>query len=265
MPARLARAPAVDLGGGAPQGYRAPAPCHLLMPFIGSPELQGPVHEARATSALKPVGSTTEWLEEVETAAAAAVIMTATAAAASPVHTTNLGMGERHADVPPVSGTPVPPWFGPTGGKFNTAEWQRHGCDSAAIRNVADWLIFSTPKVLHRLKNYLSLLAHQDETAEYFDALVMVGVRKQYDLTVHSFESNFAAVNNPLHFEVKAGESLCPVINPSRSCVISCMRKLPCLLPHLVTILEYLPVNGFLCKRDLASGFRHVKSADSDR
>ncbi len=43
------------------------------------------------------------------------------------------------------------------------------------------------------------------------------------------------------------------------------MGRLPCPLPGLGDVLETLYCGGFMSKRDLASGFHHVKLATVDR
>ena len=80
-----------------------------------------------------------EWLEEEAAATAAAVIWTAIAA----VNHLNKLATEPGLPVPKESSetgahTMVPSWFGPTGRKLNTAEWQHHGFNSAAISNEAN-------------------------------------------------------------------------------------------------------------------------------
>ncbi len=56
-----------------------------------------------------------------------------------------------------------------------------------------------------------------------------------------------------------------PIIDPSRSGVNDCMANLPWPLPGLASPLQHLPQGGFLGKRDLASGFHHVKLATDAR
>ena len=60
----------------------------------------------------------------------------------------------------------------------------------------------------------------------YFDALIQTGVTEAYDPKVHGSEEDFAAVINPLHVVVKAGSTMRPVIDPTRSGVNACMRPL---------------------------------------
>ncbi|GLC47298.1 hypothetical protein PLESTM_002056900 [Pleodorina starrii] len=97
----------------------------------------------------------------------------------------------------------------------------------------------------------------------YFDALLRSGVTEQYD---HGSEAAFATVVNPLHVVLKPDGSIRPITDPSRSGVDHCMLKLPwCPLPDLSTLLQQLTPGGFLGKRDLASGFHHVKLAPAAR
>ena len=121
------------------------------------------------------------------------------------------------------------------------------------------------PEPSHHLKNYPSIIPHQDAMGTYFDALIQSGVTEAYNPLVHGTVEDFAAVINPLHVVIKAGSTMRPVIDPTKSGVNACMRPLPCPLPRLDTILQHLPHNGYLGKRDLASGFHHVKLAESAR
>ncbi|KXZ41061.1 hypothetical protein GPECTOR_877g125 [Gonium pectorale] len=86
-----------------------------------------------------------------------------------------------------------------------------------------------------------------------------MGVTEAYNPATHGSVEDFAAVINPLHAVAKPDGSLRPIIDPTRSGVNECMERLPCPLPDLHTILEHLPPGGFLGKRDLASGFHHVR------
>ena len=158
------------------------------------------------------------------------------------------------AEAPAVRG-----WFGPDGNKLHTAAWQRYGFDSPAIRNEAAWVFHTQPQHSHHLANYPLTPEHREWLGRHFDDLLASGQTEQYDSRIHGSEADFAAVINPLFVVVKDGTSLRPIIDPSRSGVNECMTRLPCPLPDLNTILQHLPSDGFLGKRDLASGFHHVK------
>ncbi len=170
------------------------------------------------------------------------------------------------ADLEEAAAAPPPgPWFGPDGCKLNTAAWQARGYDSAAIRNAAAWEFVRTPPMSHHLRNYPSIQPHLPAMEAHFDALLAAGVTEQYDASCHGQLSDFAAVINPLHVVPKAGGDIRPITDPTRSGVNECMRQLPCPLPDLHDLLQHLPVNGYLGKRDLASGFHHVKLCPSAR
>ena len=205
---------------------------------------------------MEQVGPSLEWLEEAEAAAAAAVTQTGPAAV---THLTKLATEPvrpaQQESVETGAHTTLPPWFGPTGHKLNTAEWQRHGFDSAAIRNEADWLFQSVPEESRHLKNYPSIVPHRDAMGAYFDKLLMAGVTEAYNPVVHGSEADFAAVINLLHVVVKAGSSMRPVLDPTRSGVNAHMRQLPCSLPRLVTILRNLAENGFWTSTTWRLGF----------
>ncbi|KXZ41045.1 hypothetical protein GPECTOR_907g163 [Gonium pectorale] len=93
----------------------------------------------------------------------------------------------------------------------------------------------------------------------HFDALLATGVTEAYDPAAGGSVADFAAVINPLHVVPKPDGDIRPIIDPTRSGVNECMRQLPCQLPDLHDLLTHLPAGGFLGKRDLASGFHHVK------
>ena len=229
---------------------------------IGVSTLLDPQRETEATGHPVVDGPSTEWLELAEEHAAAAVFQTA--AAANPMYHTqpsNHGQEARPSGERETLGS----WFGPSGCKLRTAEWQRRGYDSAAIRNTADWMFNAMPTPSHHLENYPSIVPHKEAMGTYFDALLRTGVTEEYDPHIHGSEAEFATVINPLHVVIKTGGTMRPVIDPTRSGVNACMRPLPCPLPHLDTILQHLPPNGYLGKRDLASGFHHVKLAVSAR
>ena len=101
------------------------------------------------------------------------------------------------------------------------------------------------PEPSHHLKNYPSIIPHQDAMGTYFDALIQSGVTEAYNPLVHGTVEDFAAVINPLHVVIKAGSTMRPVIDPTKSGVNACMRPLPCPLPRLDTILQHLPHNGY--------------------
>ncbi|KXZ42413.1 hypothetical protein GPECTOR_150g41 [Gonium pectorale] len=167
---------------------------------------------------------------------------------------------------PKVADTPVQPhWFNHDGVKLVTAVWQEYGYDSPAIRNEANWIFHSPPLPSHHLTNYPSVDEHLTELGAHFDDLLARGLTEQYDPDLHGSEADFAAVINPLHVVSKADGALRPIIDPTRSGVNDCMTKLPCDLPDLATLLHDLPPNGFLGKRDLASGFHHVMLAPEAR
>ena len=158
------------------------------------------------------------------------------------------------AEAPAATG-----WFGRDGNKLRTAAWQRYGFDSPAIRNEAAWVFHTQPQFSHHLANYPLTPEHRVWLGQHFDELQASGQTEQYDPHLHGSEADFAVVINPLFVVVKDGTRLRPIIDPSRSGVNECMTRLPCPLPDLNTILQHLPSEGFLGKRDLASGFHHVK------
>ncbi len=156
-------------------------------------------------------------------------------------------------------------WFGPGGAKLITEAWQRYGYDSPAIRNAADWQFATTPAETHGSSNYPSVQPHLEWMGQHFDQLLAQGLTEQYDPASHGSKAEFAAVVNPLHVVSKADGSLRPILDPTNTGVNACMEPLPCPLPALGTLLHNLPANGYLGKRDLASGFHHVKLAPAAR
>lgn len=164
------------------------------------------------------------------------------------------------ADIPAT-----PSWFGPDGNKLVTAEWRKYNVDTPATRNAADWIFHTPPQPSHHLRNYPTIQPHRAALAKHFDDLLLAGLTEQFDPAVHLSEQEFAEVVNPLHVVSKGDGDIRPIIDPTASGVNGCMEHLPCPLPTLDTILHNLPPNGFLGKRDLASGFHHVKLRPSAR
>ena len=157
------------------------------------------------------------------------------------------------ADIPPQ-----PNWFGANGFKLNTAAWQRHGVDTPAVRNAAIWHFESEPAASHHLANYPTVQEHGASLGQQFDDLLSKGLTEAYDPAVHGLLELFATVISPLHVVTKADGDLRPIIDPTRSGVNACMTPLPCPLPSLADILQDLPPNGALGKRDVASAFHHI-------
>ncbi len=157
------------------------------------------------------------------------------------------------------------PWFGPSGVKLNTAAWQRRGYDSPAIRNMAEWRFHTPPAADHSSRNYPTITPHLEWMGQHFDQLLAQGLTEQYDPACHGSQADFAAVINPLHVVSKADGGLRPITDPTKTGVNACMEPIPCPLPALGTLLHHLPPNGYLGKRDLASGFHHVKLAPAAR
>ena len=162
---------------------------------------------------------------------------------------------------------PAPPgaWFGPDGCKLHTAAWRRHGVDTPATRNAAEWVFHTEPPASRHLANYPSIRPHLPAVAAYFDELCEKGLVEAYDSARHGSEEQFVTVINPLHVVPKGDADIRPITDPSASGVNACMAPLPCPLPSLAVLLAALRPNGFLGKRDLASGFHHVKLVESAR
>ncbi|GLC38419.1 PHD finger protein 21A [Pleodorina starrii] len=139
------------------------------------------------------------------------------------------------------------------------AAWQRYGYDSPTFRNEAAWSFHTQPQPCQR-PDCTPPLAHRRAMGRHFDQLLLAaGITERYDPQLHGSRDAFAAVVSPLHVVTKADGDIRPVIDPSASGVNACMDPLPCPLPDLSTILHDLTPNGYLGKRDLASGFHHVK------
>ena len=156
-------------------------------------------------------------------------------------------------------------WFGADGSKLRTAAWRRYGVDTPATRNAAVWSFHTEPTASRHLRNYPSIRPHLTAVATYFDELCAKGLVEAFDPARHGTEAQFAAVINPLHVVPKGDSDIRPITDPTASGVNACMAPLPCPLPSLADLLAALPPGGFLGKRDLASGFHHVKLAEAAR
>ena len=152
-------------------------------------------------------------------------------------------------------------WFGADGNKLVTAAWLAHGVDLPAVHNAATWSFHTTPTPSHHLRNHSSIIPHIDRIADHFDELARLGIVEQFNPVAHGSEHQFATVINPLHAVPKpdSASGQRPCIDCTSSGVNGCMRPLPCELPDVHDLLQQLPPDGFLGKRDLASGFFHVK------
>ncbi|GFR50146.1 hypothetical protein Agub_g12305, partial [Astrephomene gubernaculifera] len=136
---------------------------------------------------------------------------------------------------------------------------------AAAVGRRAFCFDGTTPPTSHHLRNYPSVREHSEWYASHIDELLRQGLVEAYDSKQHGPLRNFAATINPLHVVSKADGNLRPIIDPTASGVNDCMTKLPCPLPDLASILEHLPFQGALGKRDLASGFHHIKCSPEAR
>lgn len=158
-------------------------------------------------------------------------------------------------------------WFGADGNKLVTAAWLAHGVDLPAVHNVAAWSFHTPPMPSHNLSNHSSIIPHLDRIADHFDELAHLGIVEQFNPVMHGSERQFAAVISPLHAVPKPDSSSGqrPCLDCTSSGVNGCMLSLPCELPDVHDLLQQLPPSGFLGKRDLASGFFHVKLAPEAR
>lgn len=204
---------------------------------------------AAAEAAAEVVQRVGRYLETEQQAAVGSAVAAATQEAAAAAEAAAATLGQR--------------WFGPAGTKLRTAAWQARGYDSAAIRNEIMWQ-FHTEPAARAVRNHTSVREHQAQMGAHFDAMLADGITEQYDSSIHGTCSAFAAVVNPLHV-VPKGDGIRPIIDPTASGVNACMQQLPCHLPDLATLLQHLPANGYLGKRDLASGFHHCVLAPAAR
>ena len=168
------------------------------------------------------------------------------------------------ADAPTGEAAGLTSWFGPQGEKLNTSAWQARGYDTAAIRNAAVWSFHTLPAAT-QFPNHTSILPFRAQLGRHFDELLSLGIVEQHCPAVHGEIQEFAAVINPLHVVPKPDSSLRPIIDPTCSGVNECMTQLPCELPDLYDLLHQLPPGGYLGKRDLTSGFYHIKLAPEAR